>query len=58
LSIAQIHQITGDSDQNKATQVTYELMGAVLIKEQTQEMHYELRKDSEIGQRLLFYETI
>jgi hypothetical protein len=48
MSLAQIHQIAGGPDQNKATEVMHELMGLVLTKDQTREMYIELRQDSEI----------
>ena len=62
LSLVQIHQIVGDSDQVKAAKVMHELMGLVLPEAQTKEMYNELRKDSgagespaaETGQRLGF----
>jgi hypothetical protein len=50
LSLVQIHQIVGDSDQVKAAKVMHELMGLVLPEEQTKEMYNELRKDSGIGE--------
>jgi len=46
LSLAQIHQIVGDSDQAKAGKVMHELMGMVLAETQATEMYQELRKDS------------
>ena len=50
LSLVQVHQIVGDSDQVKAAKVMHELMGLVLPEEQTKEMYNELRKDSGIGE--------
>jgi hypothetical protein len=46
LSLAQIHQIIGDSDQAKGAKVMHELMGMVLPETQAAEMYHELRKDS------------
>jgi hypothetical protein len=46
LSLAQVHQIVGDSDQAKAAKVMHELMGMVLSETQAAEMYQELRKDS------------
>jgi hypothetical protein len=46
LSLAQIHQIVGDSDQAKGAKVMHELMGMVLPETQAAEMYHELRKDS------------
>jgi len=50
LSLVQIHQIVGDSDQVKAAKVMHELMGLVLPEAQAKEMYNELRKDSGIGE--------
>jgi hypothetical protein len=50
LSLVQIHQIVGDSDQVKAAKVMHELMGLVLPEAQTKEMYNELRKDSGAGE--------
>jgi hypothetical protein len=50
LSLVQIHQIVGDSDQIKAAKVVHELMGLVLPEAQTKEMYNELRKDSGVGE--------
>jgi hypothetical protein len=50
LSLVQIHQIVGDSDQVKAAKVMHELMGLVLPEAQTKEMYHELRKDSGVGE--------
>jgi hypothetical protein len=50
LSLVQIHQIVGDSDQVKAAKVMHELMGLVLPEAQSKEMYSELRKDSGIGE--------
>ena len=46
LSLAQIHQIIGDSDQAKGGKAMHELMGMVLTETQATEMYQELRKDS------------
>ena len=50
LSLVQIHQIVGDSDQVKAAKVMHELMGLVLPEAKANEMYNELRKDSGIGE--------
>ena len=50
LSLVQIHQIVGDSDQVKAAKIMHELMGLVLPEAQAKEMYNELRKDSGIGE--------
>jgi hypothetical protein len=50
LSLVQIHQIVGDSDQVKAAKVMHELMGLVLPEAQAKEMYKELRKDSGVGE--------
>ena len=50
LSLVQIHQIVGDSDQVKAARVVHELMGLVLPEAQAKEMYHELRKDSGISE--------
>jgi hypothetical protein len=50
LSLVQIHQIVGDSDQVKAAKVMHELMGLVLPEARTKEMYHELRKDSGVGE--------
>jgi hypothetical protein len=50
LSLVQIHQIVGDSDQVKAAKVMHELMGLVLPEAQTKEMYNELRKDSGVAE--------
>src|SRR5260370_10502521 len=50
LSLVQIHQIVGDSDQVKAAKVMHELMGLALPEAQTKEMYNELRKDSGVGE--------
>ncbi len=50
LSLVQIHQIVGDSDQVKAAKVMHELMGLVLPEARTKEMYNELRKDSGVGE--------
>lgn len=50
LSLVQIHQIVGDSDQAKAAKVVHELMGLVLTEAQAKEMYNELRKDSGVGE--------
>jgi hypothetical protein len=50
LSLVQIHQIVGDSDQVKAAKVMHELMGLVLPEAQAKEMYHELRKDSGVGE--------
>jgi hypothetical protein len=50
LSLVQIHQIAGDSDQVKAAKVMHELMGLVLPEAQAREMYVELRKDSRVGE--------
>ena len=52
LSLVQIHQIVGDSDQVKAAKVMHELMGLVLPEAKAKEMYNELRKDSGIGESL------
>jgi len=57
LSLVQIHQIVGDSDQVKATKVMHELMGLVLPEAQTKEMYNELRKDSGVGESPAVAET-
>jgi len=58
LSLVQIHQIAGDSDQVKAARVMHELMGQVLPEAQTKEMYNELRKDSAIGEIPASAETV
>ncbi len=50
LSLVQIHQIVGDSDQVKAAKVMHELMGLVVPEAQAKEMYNELRKDSGVGE--------
>jgi hypothetical protein len=50
LSLVQIHQIVGDSDQVKAAKVMHELMGLVLPEAQAKEMYNELRKESGVGE--------
>jgi hypothetical protein len=50
ISLVQIHQIVGDSDQVKAAKVMHELMGLVLPEPQAKEMYHELRKDSGVGE--------
>jgi hypothetical protein len=50
LSLAQIHQIIGDSDQAKAAKIMHELMGMVLSETQATEMYQELRKDSGVAE--------
>ncbi len=57
LSLVQIHQIVGDSDQVKAARVMHELMGQLLPEAQTKEMYNELRKDSGIGESPATAET-
>jgi hypothetical protein len=57
LSLVQIHQIVGDSDQVKAAKVMHELMGLVLPEVQTKEMYNELRKDSGVGESPAVAET-
>jgi hypothetical protein len=57
LSLVQIHQIVGDSDQVKAAKVMHELMGLVLPEVQTKEMYNELRKDSGVGESPTVAET-
>jgi hypothetical protein len=50
LSLVQIHQIVGDSDQVKAAKVMHELMALVLPEAQAKEMYNELREDSGVGE--------
>jgi hypothetical protein len=50
LSLIQIHQIVGDSDQVKAAKIMHELMGLVLPEAQAKEIYNELRKDSGVGE--------
>jgi hypothetical protein len=57
LSLVQIHQIVGDSDQVKAAKVMHELMGLVLPEAQAKEMYNELRKDSRVGESPAAAET-
>lgn len=50
LSLVQIHQIVGDSDQVRAAKVMHELMGLLLPETQAKEMYHELRNNSGVGE--------